>query len=182
MRKSLIIGLGIIGFTASTFAAPVPGSTNAANPKLGLYASPLGFKISASDTDWIQTEPPPKTKYIVTMYKSPQKFKDTQASLTVRVDKLEKRQALRSYVDQWLKDYPKFGFDVLGSKPFETGKQKGYVIDLVSRSSQKQLRQVVFMKDDKAVILTCRDHQENFKHTLKSCNSIIKSFQWASAN
>lgn len=153
-----------------------------ADPKLGLYSSPLGFRISAADSQWLLSDPPPKTKFIVTMYKAPQKYKDSQPSLTVRVDALKEKQSLKSYVQKWLKDYPKFGFEVLNDKgqplAFKVGNQTGYVVDLASLNSPRQLRQVVFMKGTHAVILTCRDHKENFKNTLKACNSIIKSFDW----
>src|SRR4051812_11698308 len=96
-------------------AAPIPGTGSSAltDLKLGMYSSPLGFRLSAADSKWLLSEPPPKTKFIVTMYKAPEKYKNTQPSLTVRVDTLKKKQTLRVYVQQWLKDYPKFGFDVL---------------------------------------------------------------------
>lgn len=165
-------------------AAPLPGAGSSAvtNPKLGLYHSPLGFQISAADSQWLLSEPPAKTKYIVTMYKAPRKFRDTQPSLTVRVDTLKEKQPLKAYVHQWLKDYPRFGFDVLNKDgqplAFKVGSQVGYVVDLAAKKSSKQLRQVVFMKDNHAVIMTCRDDKANFKNTLKACNSIIRSFEW----
>jgi hypothetical protein len=166
------------------FAAPMPatGTSALTNPKLGIYTSPLGFRMSAADTNWLLSEPPPKTKYIVTMYKAPEKFQNTQPSLTVRVDTLKEKQSLKDYVSQWIKDYPKFGFDVLNAKgeplAFKVGDQVGYLVDLSAKEAPKQLRQVVFMKDNNAVILTCRDHKDNFKNTLKACNSIIRTFAW----
>ena len=53
-----------------------------------------------------------------------------------------------------------------------------YMFDLVNKDTEKQLRQVVFLKETRAVILTCRDHIESFNDNLKDCNSIIRTFQW----
>ncbi len=176
-----IVGLWL-GYVAGAMAAPAPGAATSAvtNPQLGLYNSAHGFRISAGDTDWQVTPPPADTRYIVQLYQSPNKVKDSQASLSVRVDNLKKNMPLNDYVQQWIRDYPKFGFEVLGSKPFNLDGNLGYVIDLKTKATEKQLRQVVFVRDRKAVILTCRDAIENFETTLKSCNSIIKTFAWNS--
>jgi hypothetical protein len=100
------------------------------------------------------------------------------ASLTVRVDKLSKTIPLAKYVNRWQKEYPKYGFDLLGSKPFVQNKNQGYVLDLLNRQSGKQMRQVIFMNDKKraAIILTCRDDVSRFKSTIKGCNQIVRTF------
>ena len=117
---------------------------------------------------------------MVALYKEqvdPKKKKDP-ATLTVRVDKIEQGLALDKYVQRWQKEYPKYGFDVLGSKPFVQGKDKGYVLDIINKTSKRQMRQVVFMKAENAVILTCRDEVQTFSSALKQCNQIIRSFSW----
>jgi hypothetical protein len=100
------------------------------------------------------------------------------AALTVRVDQLEKDVALDRYVNRWLKEYPRYGFDVLNSKPFALDKQRAYVIDLVNRDGGKQVRQVIFMKKRTVAILTCRDRIAAFNESLKGCNDIIRTFHW----
>lgn len=100
------------------------------------------------------------------------------ASLTVRVDELKKDTSIDRYIQRWMKEYPRYGFDVLGSKPFVQNNQRGYVLDLVNREQGKQLRQVVFVKQKNAVILTCRDQIATFNTSLKSCNQIIRTFTW----
>ncbi len=162
------------------FGAPIPGTSSSelVKPELGIYRSPLGFEISNATTDWLPTEAPEGSKFIETLYRSPNKAFDTRGTLTIRVDKLNKKQRLKSYMTRWNKEYPRFGFDVLGSKPFKLNKKSGYVVDLINREKQRQIRQVVFLKEKTAVILTCRDHISNFKNSLKSCNRIVKSFAW----
>jgi len=174
----LVISLGT-PWTAQ--AAPIPGTATSTlvSPQLGIYRSPLGFEISAGDSGWKQGEAPSENKFIATIYKAPAKSsKADVGSLTVRVDKLAKEVAIDKYVQRWVKEYPKYGFDVLGSKPFSQNKERGFVLDLINRDNGRQLRQVVFLKKQKAVILTCRDQVSTFKDSLKNCNQIIRTFQW----
>jgi len=163
-------------------AAPHPGTATSAlvAPQLGVYRSPLGFQVDAGHSGWTQAQAPADNKFIATMYKAPVKAgaKGDTASLTVRVDQLNKEMTLDKYVQRWMKEYPKYGFDVIGSLPFAQNKDKGYVLDLINRDSGRQLRQVVFLKRNKAVILTCRDQTADFKESLKNCNHIIRTFQW----
>jgi hypothetical protein len=167
----------------SAEAAPHPGTATSSlvSPQLGIYRSPLGFKVGSGTSGWAQAEPPKDNKFIATMYKAPMDPKNPQAeagSLTVRIDQLDREMALEKYVQRWMKEYPKYGFDVLGSTAFAQNKQKGYVLDLINRDSGRQLRQVVFVKKQAAVILTCRDQVAKFKDALKSCNQIIRTFEW----
>lgn len=170
----------LVLLASTSHAAPSPGAATSTitSPAAGLFLSPHGFRIAAGESNWHLTQPPADTRYIVTMFQSPQRPGETQGSLTVRVDNLKRPLALKEYVNQWMKDYPRFGFEVLGSKPFQMGTAEGYVVDLRTRNSNKQLRQVVFVRNKKAVILTCRDELTQFTETLKACNSIIKTFAW----
>lgn len=99
-------------------------------------------------------------------------------ALTVRVDELKKATTLDKYITRWKKEYPRYGFDVLGAKAFSQNTQKGFVLDLLNRDTKRQMRQVIFMKGKKAAILTCRDESDAFKDTLKACNQIIRTFEW----
>ena len=182
ISTSVLAGFLTLLFGASAISAPIPGTATSTlvSPQLGLYRSPVGFQVSAGTSGWTHSEAPLGNKLIATQYSAPGakvKGKDV-ASLTVRVDKLSKDVPMDKYVQRWMKEYPKYGFDVLGSKPFAQNKQKGYVLDLINRDSGKQLRQVVFMAKQKAVIFTCRDQVKTFKDTLKGCNQIVRTFQW----
>lgn len=191
---------------STSFAAPIPGtaSSKLVSPEIGLYRSPNGFTIAAGKSGWSLASPPKDSKHIAAVYAprestsvaqqmkadllakgdivkgaaKPEMKEESKAALTVRVDNLKKDTTLDKYVQRWMKEYPRYGFDVLGSGAFSQAKQRGYVLDLVNRDQKKQLRQVVFLKDRKAVILTCRDKQASFKDTLKSCNEIIRNFTW----
>lgn len=161
-------------------AAPIPGTSSSAlvAPKLGIYKSKFGFEILAKNTNWIQTQPPKKSRFIETVYQSPEVRNNTRASLSIRVDKMKAKTNLKKYVRRWVKEYPKYGYDVLGSKAFKTKGKRGYVIDLVNQKKQRQLRQVIYFKKQTAVLMTCRDHTQSFKNALQECNGIIKQFRW----
>lgn len=171
-----------------SWASPHPATSSSVlvSSQLGLFRSPYGFELNSGKTGWIHLSAENNTNSVETLYQAPSlpsKTKDKKESqtspvLTVRVDRLEKETQLGKYSQRWLKEYPKYGFDVLGSKAFSMNKQKGQVIDIVHHDSGKQLRQVVFIKDKLAVILTCRDQVEHFKEALKSCNQIVRTFQW----
>lgn len=169
-------------FLAQTvFAAPIPTAGGKFKPQLGVYKSPHGFEMQTAATDWIQSAPPKKTRYIATMYRSPNMKNNMRATLTVRVDKLNSELTINDYVKRWTKEYPRFGFDVRGSKKFSMNGNDGYVIDLLNTTKKRQLRQVIFMKEKTAVLLTCRDHIATFKDSLQECNKMIKSFKWNQA-
>jgi hypothetical protein len=157
---------------------PATASSTLVAPRLGFYRSPDGFHLHSGDSGWLQTAPPRGNQTILTVYRSPKN--ESKASLTVRVDRLARGANADRYIGRWIKEYPRFGFDVLGSQPFVQAGVRGHVIDLMNRDSKMQLRQVVFVSEarKRAAILTCRDNTSEFAATLKSCNSIVKTFEW----
>ncbi|HMN67631.1 MAG TPA: hypothetical protein PKC28_03750 [Bdellovibrionales bacterium] len=161
-------------------AAPMPGTGSSAlvGEKPGLFHSHKGFLLHSGNTAWLQTAPPKNIPSLVTIYKSPLQTHGQQPALSVRVDELRRQQPLKNYVRRWMQDYTRFGFDVLTAKPIKINQQSAFLLDIVSRETQKQLRQVVFMKNKTAVILTCRDHRESFPKTVQDCNQIVKTFSW----
>lgn len=179
-RFSALSILCITLTSSLSLSAPLPATSTSSiiSKERGLFFSELGFKMNAGKTDWLLTPTPSGSKYMVTLYKSPKAYKGTQASLSVRLDRLKEKQDLEQYVQKWLRKYPRFGFEVLGAQNFSNKGQKGYVVDLVHKEKSKQLRQAIFMQANSAIVMTCRDHRENFKNSLRNCNSIIRSFKW----
>jgi len=166
----------------SVNAAPFPatGSSPLVSERAGLFYSEKGFKMDSANTAWIQSSPPKNIPSLVTVYKAPVSQHGQQPALSVRVDELRKAQSLKSYVRKWMQDYTRFGFDVLTAKPIKINAQSAFLLDIVSRETKKQLRQVVFLKDKTAVTLTCRDHRDSFGKTVQDCNQIVKTFEWTS--
>ncbi len=161
-------------------AAPIPLTTSSKvlTAKPGIFHSPKGFQLNAGDSGWVQASLSGQHPYIVTTYKSETLRNGYQAALTVRVDDMQEALDLDDYTKKWMKDYPRLGFEILTSKKVRIGETVGFLLDLVNRDNQIQLRQVLFVKGKTAVNLTCRDHAQNIDATLKSCNEIIRTFKW----
>lgn len=157
---------------------PGTGSSPLVSNKPGMFLSTKGFRMNSAQTDWIQSAPPKNIPSLVTIYKSPSQVNGQQPALTVRVDELARQQGLKAYVKRWMKDYTRFGFDVLTAKTIKVGDTQAFLLDIISKETQKQLRQVVFVREKTAVILTCRDQRESFKDTVQDCNEIMRTFEW----
>lgn len=159
------------------FAAPLPATSSSSliSPEKALFISPLGFQTSNGDTEWVLKTTQSNPTALITQYKS----ENSSGSLSIRIDRVHwKTTHLKAYVKTFINQYPRLGFDILSKKYFNHKGDQAFVIDLVHFKEKKQLRQVVFMKRDLAVIMTCRDQVEPFKKTLLDCNKIIKTFQW----
>jgi hypothetical protein len=164
----------------TAFSAPAPATSSSAviDSDRGLYRSALGFSINKGTSNWAQSLTPSQTPSIVALYKAPKLNSGIQPALSVRTDILPQARPLKVLAREWMKDYHRLGFDVLGSKPVTVAGQNAFLIDVVHRETRKQLRQVMFVRDRTQVVLTCRDHTLTFQQTLHSCNDIIKTFRW----
>jgi hypothetical protein len=155
-------------------AAPIPftGTSLILNEKPGLYRSPKGFTLNAGRSGWEQASPPADNPFLATVYRK------TSGALTVRVDKADLGQSAEDYTKQWMKDYPRLGFEVLGHRTVRVGRETGFLLDLVNRESKVQLRQILFVKNDTVVNLTCRDDVKTFRQSAEGCAEIMKTFSW----
>ena len=166
--------------SSAAFAAPLPATTSSKliSERPGLFRSHTGFQIDAGKTGWKQVMAPRDNGFISTVYRSLEPVAGVQPALTVRTDRLEKKTSLSRYTKRWMKDYPRLGFEVLTAKKVRVGPGVGFMLDLINRDNEMQLRQLLFLKGKDVVNLTCRDHHENFNNTLKSCNEIFRTFRW----
>lgn len=176
--KSLIVFTPFFSLTARGAPIPATSSSQLVGIDVGQFISEYGFSLNSAGTSWIQSEPPRGMPSMAILYRSPKATHGVQASLTVRADKLKGQTSLEKYVHQWIKDYPRLGFEVLASKSLKVAGQDAHVLDVLSREANKQLRQIVFFKNQVAVVITCRDHRDTFEDTVKTCNDITRSFRW----
>jgi hypothetical protein len=101
----------------------------------------------------------------------------TQATLSLRLDEADFKDA-KKYTERWLKDYPKFGFELLLSQEYQYGNLKGYEIELSSTKTDKRLRQfVVKNTENKFLIFTCSAVKNDFPEVLKHCQKLLISVQ-----
>ena len=170
----------VLLFQAVASAAPTPMTTSSGllSAKRGLLRSPLGFEVHSDKTEWVQVSPPSSVKNLVAWYKAPENTNAEQAGLTVRADKFDKEVSPPKYMKHWRSDYSRFGFNILRIQPINQVGQKGYLVELAHQPSQKQIRQVIFFKDQVVVTMSCRDEISSFEKTVKTCNQLFKNFSW----
>lgn len=143
----------------------------------GKVISSQGFIIDYAKSSWQKSEAPSNLEnQLVALFK----LKDSKtATLTVRVDPQSQIRSLREYTEKWIKSFSQYGLEVLGHQSFKNKNDiKGMVIDLLSENSKKKIRQVIYFKDSKAIVMTCMDQNSEFTETLKKCNELIQNFDW----
>ena len=160
-------------------AAPHPATSTSAltAPEKGLYFAHKGFTLKTEGTTWV---PVNSTESVLDTVKLGPAGTTSQASLSVRTDKLSKNADLDLYTRKWMRDYPSYGFEVLATKHLTLNGSPALLVDMLSRSKNKQIRQVILKRDDQVAIMTCMDVRESFDKALAQCNQIIKSFSWNS--
>lgn len=178
MRIFILLSLAL--FCSQSWSAPVPGTSTSllVSEKPELFRSKHGFQLDAADTTWYLQTSQMSSKNLETIYKSPKLSQGLQASLTVRVDHKKARVSFKQYLKKSMKDYVRLGMEVLKSRPVKISGSVGFLVDAVGQNRTKQLRQLIFEKENTMVILTCRDNAKNFQSTVKECNEIFKSFKW----
>ncbi len=178
--KYTIIFLLPLFLSSLSLSAPIPVTSSSLllNRQKGTFLSAHGFKIHSSNTRWGHQGAPIENPNILTMYKAPVNVEGVNPALTVRVDQLKKRKNITRYINSWKKDFSRFGFSILNSKKIKINNNTAFLLDLVNSNSNKQLRQVVFLKQKTAVILTCRGAKSQFSKTVKTCNQLFRNFSW----
>lgn len=159
-------------------SAPYPATSTSAltAPEKGLYFLHKGFTVKTEGSDWIPVSKSEKSLLDTVRFAA--KDKPKNGSLSIRTDKVSKTASLEIYTRKWMRDYPNYGFEVLSAKNFNLNGSPALVVDMLSRSKNKQIRQVILKNEDRVAIMTCLDDQANFKSSLKQCNQIMKSFSW----
>lgn len=158
-------------------AAPYPATSTSAftAPEKGLYFLHKGFSLKTEGTDWVPLASS-ENSLLDTVRFGAKNAKD--GSLSIRTDKVAKDASLELYTRKWMRDYPSYGFEVISAKNFSLNGSPALVVDMLSRSKNKQIRQVILKNEDRVAILTCLADKPEFAKSLQSCNQIMKSFSW----
>ncbi|QLY25079.1 hypothetical protein [Bdellovibrio sp. KM01] len=162
----------------TSFAAPYPATSTSAltAPEKGLYFLHKGFTVKTDGSTW--TPIATSEDSLLDTVRFADKTAPDAASLSVRTDRVSKNASLELYTRKWMRDYPSYGFEVLATKQFNLNGSPALIVDMLSRSKNKQIRQVVLKNEDKVAIMTCLDNKDTFTKSLKECNQIIKTFSW----
>lgn len=175
--KSVFLVLGLI--PSLCFAAPYPATSTSVltDPSKGVLFHGFGFRLKSVDPTWTAV-PTVGESIFETMRFEPKVAAGSEATLSIRMDKLPEKGTLETYAKKWMRDYPSYGFEVLGTKTLQLGGGKALLVDLTQKSKNRQLRQVILQKDDKVAVMTCLDRKEKFNDTLQTCNRLIRGFEW----
>ena len=162
-----------------SLAAPHPATSTSVltDPERGLSYLAKGYSLKTTGTNW--TAVSPNNESLIDTVRFASKDSKLTGSLSIRTDKIANNVTLETYAKKFMRDYPNYGFDVLGSKSVTINQSNGLVVDMVQKVKNTQLRQVILKNNNKVAILTCLDTKDSFMSTIASCNQIIKSFEWA---
>lgn len=176
MKYFLLFSLFYLSFSIE--AAPFPATSSSAltNPEQGLYFLHKGFTLKTEGTNWVPTAN--SESLLDTVRFSSKEKSSKEGSLSIRTDKIPKNASLELYTRKWMRDYPNYGFEVLSAKNFTLNGSPALVVDMLSRSKNKQIRQLILKNEDRVAILTCVDNKDTFSKSLQNCNRIMKSFTW----
>jgi len=97
-----------------------------------------------------------------------------QPTLTMRVDG-GRWPSAQAYAQRWLKDFPKFGFDLQMARDTTFGNLQGYDMELVSKSGDRRARQFIVRRPNEIWVFTCSSDNLHFRSTWKSCEKILQT-------
>lgn len=190
MKLLIPMGLVIsfIALASPSFSAPFPGTAGSwlTRPQSGLFWAHRGFTMGTEGTGW-NLEQEELSKESLKNARTPIEgatYNHSQfpkAQFSIRIEDLKTDMTLENYSKKWSKEYHPYGFNLLGTRPFQHDDEKGLIYDLVSKSKPVQIRQIVFLHEKKAVVLTCSDDKRSFTQSLKDCNTMVRKFRWAQA-
>ncbi len=179
LKKLPLFALSLM--TLESYAAPHPGmgSSSLVSIEKGFFWNREGFTMNVRKEDWILDEVLANENQVSLVEKPNRANQNTPTgSLLVKVENLKTELTLENYAKKWMKDYANYGFELLGSQPLELNKSKGLLVDFHHKKSFQQIRQVLFLRGRKMVLITCADDKKRFTNLLARCNQVIQTFNW----
>jgi hypothetical protein len=100
--------------------------------------------------------------------------KGIQPTLTMRVDTGNWSSA-RLYAAKWLKEYPKFGYELQMSREARFGTLDGFEMELQANDTNRRVRQFVVARPSEVWVFTCSSDKENFDAAWSACRKILST-------
>jgi hypothetical protein len=146
------------------------------------YDSNRKLFISSANTSWDFFSPQDTTskttlrdKTLQFVARSPYIVEDgLQPTLTLRVDQ-GKWKTARAYGEKWLKDFPKYGYELQMSRDTSFGGLKGFEMEMAATRSQHVIRQIIVKKESEFLVFTCTSDQKHFSTSWSACEKILKT-------
>lgn len=176
-----MISLIFTFFLNSACAAPFPATSSSilTDPSKSLFFRGFGFNLQSPGMNWSAKSTMNENIFESVRFEPKgESASSSEAALSLRMDRLKDVGSLEIYARKWMRDYPSYGFEMLGTKSLTLGGGRAILVDLVQKNKNRQLRQVILQKNERVAVLTCLDRKDRFNETLQACNQLIKSFQW----
>lgn len=160
-------------------AAPFPATSTSllTDPSKSVFFHGFGFKLNSLDPSWMAVPSIGESVFDSIRFE-PKTPGAGDATVSIRMDRLPDKSNLETYAKKWMREYPTYGFEVLGTKNLTLGGGRALLVDLTQKSKNRQLRQIIMQNKDRIAILTCLDQKEKFNETLQTCNRLIRGFEW----
>ncbi|MCC6277676.1 MAG: hypothetical protein IT289_07160 [Oligoflexia bacterium] len=170
-------GLPLLFFSLLTmgqciaFAATSPNSFSDPKRKLDLRTEATKWEFFSGDD--IAASENRETELLV-VARAPQVVDGAQSTLSWRIDRQDSSSA-QAYAEKWIKEFPKFGYEVKQSKAATYGSLSGYDLELTSTVSDRRLRQFLVAKNKEMWIFTCSATRSQFQKAWEACQQILSS-------
>jgi hypothetical protein len=138
--------------------------------KLDLFTGITGWDFFSGDSGDSQS----KIAFVARAPKSSDAVGSPNATLTLRIDHSDARTS-RIYAEKWLKEFPKFGYELQMSKATSYGALEGFEIELKSNTSERRIKQFLVKRPNVMWVFTCSSDQNHFGSVFKDCEKILKS-------
>jgi hypothetical protein len=140
------------------------------------------FFISTANTKWDFFSRDDQTSHTVSKDKNLQFVarspfiveEGLQPTLTFRIDHGNWSTA-RAYGERWLKDFPKFGYELQMSRDSTIGNLKGFELELSAAHSKHLIRQFIVKSNQEFWVFTCTSDQKHFANSWSACERILKT-------
>lgn len=133
-----------------------------------------GITITSNMPHWSFSLPSADKEDLLFIARGPKSSQEeTAPTLTLRTDSSQEYKTAKAYSDHWLKEYPKYGFQVEYARPNTFVSKQGYELQVKSIDAPKMVYQVVLPKGSEMLIFTCTSETKGFKNALEACKKII---------
>ncbi|PIT99210.1 MAG: hypothetical protein COT74_09380 [Bdellovibrionales bacterium CG10_big_fil_rev_8_21_14_0_10_45_34] len=85
--------------------------------------------------------------------------------------------SIDKFVSSWMKDYPKFGYQIEESKVFGLLNEKAHFLELTKKNSETRLSQYVLKKNSHRFVFTCVSQKSQWATLRKECHRLIMSLK-----
>jgi len=111
-------------------------------------------------------------KSIQSAFESPTK----KSTLTIRKFEVIEKKLLKDQVNDWIKDYNSYGFNIKTQRPLKlTTGAKGFFIEAFHKDFDKNFSQFVSINDGRMSTLTCKS---SVAAELVKCKEALMTFSW----